>query len=111
MDLVQRPDLRAHCHDREVQQNLLAILEAMCGLAQSARPDAVREFYEYLLPLLRLSIPVMELYSGMSDVVTVILELFSLVAENYTAFLDEVGVVLFPLLLFMHMYLWLCDWF
>ncbi|KAL5457573.1 hypothetical protein EMCRGX_G034844 [Ephydatia muelleri] len=90
MDLVQRPDLRAHCHDREVQQNLLAILEAMCGLAQSARPDAVREFYEYLLPLLRLSIPVLELYSGMSDVVTVILELFSLVAENYTAFLDEV---------------------
>ena len=89
--MVQKPDLRAHCHDREVQQNLLAILEAMCGLGQSARPDAVRDFYEFLLPLLRVSVSLMELYLGMSDVVTVILELFSLVAENYTAYLDEVG--------------------
>ena len=74
-----------------MQQNLLGIMEAMCGVAQSARPDAVQEFYEFLLPLLRVSVPLMELYLGTPDVVTVILELFSLVAENYSAFLDEVG--------------------
>ena len=33
--------------DHETQQTLLAILEALCGLAQSARPDSVQEFFRW----------------------------------------------------------------
>ena len=88
--LVQQPDFH---QDGCTQQTLLSILEAMCGLAQSARPDSVPGFFTYLLPLLQTAVSLLELYSDVPEVGRVILELFALVAENYTVFLNEVAAL------------------
>ena len=62
----------------------------MCGLAGCIKMVYVKEFFDFLYPILRTCVSLLELYCGMADVVAVILELFSLVAENYIVFLDQV---------------------
>lgn len=64
----------------------------MCGLASCVRVAYVQEFFDFLLPLLQTCVSLLELYSAVADVVAVILDLFVLVAENYTVFLDQVCV-------------------
>lgn len=65
----------------------------MCGLAGCVRIAYVQEFFSFLLPILQTCVSLLELYSGAADVVAVILELFVLVAENYTVFLDQVSLL------------------
>ena len=48
-----------------------------------------QEFFHFLLPLLRVSVGLLGLYSGVAEVTRVILELFCLVAENYIVLLDK----------------------
>ena len=91
--LTHRPDFRAKSQDGEVQQELLAILEALCGLAQSTWLDSVQEYFIFLLPLLQACAPLLEVYADVPEVVGVIFELFALVAENYIHFLDRVIVL------------------
>lgn len=66
----------------------------MCGLASCIRLAYIQEFFRFLFPVLHTCVSLLQLFGGMADVVGVILELFVLVAENYTVFLDQVGVVL-----------------
>ena len=88
--LVQHPDLQSHSQDGSTQQALLAILESLCGLAQSARPDSVPEFFGFMFPFLQVAVSLLEVFSDVVEVTEVILELFALVSENYTVFLNEV---------------------
>ncbi len=88
--LVQAPDFPTRCHELDMKWALLAVLEPMCGLAGSIRVAYAQEFFHFLLPILQVSVSLLELYSGQPDVVTVILELFVLVAENYIIFLNQV---------------------
>ena len=50
---------------------------------------SLQEFFSFLLPLLRGSVQLLELYCDVSEVIRVILELFTLMAENYIVFLSE----------------------
>ena len=45
----------------------------------------------FMLPMLQAAVSLLELYADAPEVAGTILELFSLVAENYTIFLNEVG--------------------
>lgn len=90
--MVQAPDFRTHCHRHDVKLQLLGVLEPMCGLASSIRLAYIQEFFRFLLPMMQTCVSLLELCSSMADVVGVILELFVLVAENYTVFLDQVSV-------------------
>ena len=40
--LVQRPNFRVSCHEVATQQELLSVLEALCGLAHNARPALIQ---------------------------------------------------------------------
>ena len=77
MSLVHRDDFQSVCHDTTVQQTILGILDAMCGLVEARRP----EHFEFLLPFLQVCVSLMEVYAGVSEVIAVILQLFSLVTE------------------------------
>jgi hypothetical protein len=87
--LVQNPDFGTTCHDTPSVQELLSLLEALCGLAHNARPALIQEFFAFLLPLLQASVRLLEVYSDNTEVIRVILELFALMAENYIIFLSE----------------------
>ena len=92
--LVLSQDFRSVCHKSEVKSVLLSILESMCGLASSTRIAFVQEFFTYLLPILQTCIKLLPLYEEIDDVITVVLELFTLVAENYIVFLNKVRCLL-----------------
>lgn len=77
MSLVHREDFRSVCQDAPVQHTILAILDAMCGLVEARRPEQ----FPFLLPFLQVCVSLMEVYAGVSEVVAVVLKLFSLVAE------------------------------
>lgn len=88
--LTHRPDFQAKSQDGEVQEELLAILEALCGLAKSTWLDSAQEYFTFLLPLLQACVPLLEVCADIPVVASVILELFALVEENYAILLDRV---------------------
>ena len=92
MSLVQASEFPSQCHLLDTKWALLAVLEPMCGLAAYVRIAYIQEFFSFLLPILETCVSLLNLYTGIADVVAVILELFILVAENYTVFLDHVCV-------------------
>ena len=49
-----------------------------------------QEFFEFLLPLLQASVPLLEVFRDNAEVVRLIIELFALTAENYIIFLNQV---------------------
>lgn len=85
MSLVHRDDFRSVCQDATVQQTLLNILDAVCGIVEARIPEQ----FHFLLPFLQVCVSLMEVYSGVSEVITVILKLFSLVAENSFVWLES----------------------
>ncbi len=91
LSLVHLPEFQSRSPDGTVLHTLLSILEALCGLALGSRPDSIQILFSFLLPLLQTSVSILELYADSPETVRVILELFSLVAENYIVFLNEVG--------------------
>ena len=96
--LIQRPDFRTKFQDVELQQELLVILEALCGVALCGLTQVVwlamaPEYFHYLLPLLQACVPLLELFADISEVVRVIFDLFCLVTEGYLCILDEVSIV------------------
>ncbi len=90
---MQAPGFQSSCQQLDTKWSLLGVLEPMCGLAGCVRVAYVHEFFGFLLPILRVCVSLLELYTGVGDVVAVILELFVLVSENYTVFLDQVCVI------------------
>lgn len=77
MSIVHRDDFQSVCHDATIQHTILGILDAMCGLVEARRPEQ----FEFLLPFLQVCVSLMEVYAGVSEIITVILKLFSLMTE------------------------------
>ena len=77
MSIVHRDDFQSVCHDATIQQTILGILDAVCGLVEARRPEQ----FEFLLPFLQVCVSLMEVYAGVSEVITAILRLFLLVTE------------------------------
>ena len=85
MLLVQRDDFRSVSQDAPIQLTLLGILDALCGLVEARKSEHVR----FLLPVLHMCVSLMDVYSGVTEVIAVILKLFSLVAENFFVWLNS----------------------
>ena len=85
MLLVQRDDFRSVSQDTPIQLTLLGILDALCGLVEARKS----EHFQFLLPFLQVCVSLMEVYSGVSEVITVILKLFSLVAEYFVVWFES----------------------
>ena len=85
MLLVQCDDFRSVSQDAPVQQSLLGILDALCGLVEARKP----EHFQFLLPFLQVCVSLMDVYSGVTEVISVILTLFSLVAEYFVVWFES----------------------
>lgn len=76
-----------------VQQSLLAIFEALCGLCPSVRSDNVQDLFLFLSQFLEMSVSLAEVYCDVTVIMVLILELFALVAENFISYLNKVSVL------------------
>ena len=85
MLLVQRDDFRSVSQDAPIRQTLLGILDALCGLVEARKS----EHFPFILPFLQVCVSLMDVYSGVSEVITVILKLFSLVAEYFVVWFES----------------------
>ena len=85
MLLVQRDDFRSVCQDAPIQLTILGILDALCGLVEARKS----EHFQFLLPFLQVCVSLMDVYSGVAEVITVILKLFSLVAEYFVVWFES----------------------
>ena len=97
MSLVHRDDFRSVCQDAPIQRTILGVLDALCGLVEARRPEQ----FHYLLPFLQVCVSLMEVYSGVSEVITIILKLFSLVAE-YSIVWQQADCVSVAMCHFLH---------
>ena len=85
MLIVQRDDFRSVSQDAPIQQTLLGILDALCGLVEARKS----EHFVFILPFLQVCVSLMDVYSGVSEVITVVLKLFSLVAEYFVVWFES----------------------
>ena len=93
MAQVLRPNFSSTCHDSSTQQELLSIVEVLCGLTDASSGSAVQLLFPFLLPLLKSCVSLMEAYSNTQAMCVSVLTLFTLVSENFTIFLEDVSII------------------
>lgn len=73
-----------------MKTELLSIVECLCGVGLVSKASLVHNFIVFLQPVLVTLVEVFDAFSNCQEVMVVILELFSIIAENYITFLNEV---------------------
>lgn len=85
MLLVQHDDFRSVSQEAPIQLTILGVLDALCGLVEARKS----EHFQFLLPFLQVCVSLMGVYSGVAEVIAVILKLFSLVAEYFVVWFES----------------------
>ena len=76
-----------------MKTELLSIIECLCGVGLVSKASLVQDFFiVFFQPVLVTLVEVFDAFSNCQEVMVVILELFSIIAENYITFLNEVIV-------------------
>ena len=88
--LLQRFSLKTISKEPGVKIELLSIIECFCGIGLVSKASLVHNFILFFQPILVSLVEVFDAFSNCQDVKVVILELFSIIAENYITFLNEV---------------------
>ena len=88
--ILERYPLKTLSKDPAVKNELLSIVECLCGVGLVSKASLVHTFIIFLQPVLVTLVEVFDAFSNCQEVMVVILELFAIVAENYITFLNEV---------------------
>ena len=91
--LLQRYPLKTISKEPGVKTELLSIIECLCGVGLVSKASLVHNFIVFFQPVLVTLVEVFDAFSNSQEVMVVILELFSIIAENYITFLNEVATV------------------
>ena len=77
-----------------MKTELLSIVECLCGVGLVSKASLVHNFIVFLQPVLVTLVEVFDAFSNCQEVMVIILELFSIIAENYITFLNEVPAIM-----------------
>ena len=88
--LLQRYPLKTLSQEPGVKTELLSIIECLCGVGLVSKASLVHNFIVFFQPVLVTLVEVFDAFSNCQEVMVIILELFSIIAENYITFLNEV---------------------
>ena len=92
--LLQRYPIKTFSKEPGVKTELLSIVECLCGVGLVSKASLVHNFIVFLQPVLVTLVEVFDAFSNCQEVMVIILELFSIIAENYITFLNEVPAIM-----------------
>ncbi|KAK1169631.1 exportin-4 [Acipenser oxyrinchus oxyrinchus] len=89
MNVINQENFQQICQEEEVKQEIIATLEALCGIAEATQIDNVVILFNFLMDFLNNCIGLMEIYKNTPETVNLIIEVFVEVAHKQICYLGE----------------------
>ncbi|XP_059820197.1 exportin-4 [Hypanus sabinus] len=89
LNVINQENFQQICQEEEVKQEIIATLEALCGIAEATQIDNVVILFTFLMDFLNNCIGLMEIYKNTPETVNLIIEVFVEVAHKQICYLGE----------------------
>ncbi|XP_063069807.1 exportin-4 [Engraulis encrasicolus] len=89
LNLINQENFAQICQEEAVKREIVATLEALCGIAEATQIDNVASLFSFLMDFLSSCIGLMEVYRNTPDTVNLIIEVFVEVAHKQICYLGE----------------------
>uniref|UniRef100_A0A8C4RR29 Exportin-4 n=2 Tax=Erpetoichthys calabaricus TaxID=27687 RepID=A0A8C4RR29_ERPCA len=89
LNVINQENFQQICQEEEVKQEIIATLEALCGIAEATQIDNVVILFNFLMDFLNNCIGLMEIYKNTPETVNLIIEVFVEVAHKQICYLGE----------------------
>ncbi|XP_028847959.1 exportin-4 isoform X2 [Denticeps clupeoides] len=89
LNLINQENFAQICQEEAVKREIVATLEALCGIAEATQIDNVASLFSFLMDFLSSCIGLMEVYRNTPETVNLIIEVFVEVAHKQICYLGE----------------------
>ncbi|KAG9349710.1 hypothetical protein JZ751_028158 [Albula glossodonta] len=89
LNVINQENFQQICQEEEVKREIIATLEALCGIAEATQIDNVAVLFNFLMDFLSNCIGLMEVYRNTPETVNLIIEVFVEVAHKQICYLGE----------------------
>ncbi|AWP13536.1 Exportin-4 [Scophthalmus maximus] len=89
LNLINQENFAQISQEESVKQEIVATLEALCGIAEATQIDNVASLFSFLMDFLSSCIGLMEVYSNTPETINLIIEVFVEVAHKQICYLGE----------------------
>ncbi|KAJ8409910.1 hypothetical protein AAFF_G00209510 [Aldrovandia affinis] len=89
LNVINQENFQQICQEEEVKREIIATLEALCGIAEATQIDNVAVLFNFLMDFLSNCIGLMEVYRNAPETVNLIIEVFVEVAHKQICYLGE----------------------
>ncbi|XP_064167704.1 exportin-4 [Anguilla rostrata] len=89
LNVINQENFQQICQEEEVKREIIATLEALCGIAEATQIDNVSVLFNFLMDFLSNCIGLMEVYRTTPETVNLIIEVFVEVAHKQICYLGE----------------------
>ncbi|XP_071392268.1 exportin-4 isoform X2 [Centroberyx affinis] len=89
LNLINQENFAQISQEEPVKQEIVATLEALCGIAEATQIDNVASLFSFLMDFLSSCIGLMEVYSNTPETINLIIEVFVEVAHKQICYLGE----------------------
>lgn len=92
LNLINQENFPQICQEESVKREIVATLEALCGIAEATQIDNVASLFSFLMDFLSSCIGLMEVYRNTPETINLIIEVFVEVAHKQICYLGEVRI-------------------
>ncbi|XP_061548860.1 exportin-4 isoform X1 [Phycodurus eques] len=89
LNLINQENFAQISQEEAVKREIVATLEALCGIAEATQIDNVASLFSFLMDFLSSCIGLMEVYSNTPETINLIIEVFVEVAHKQICYLGE----------------------
>uniref|UniRef100_A0A8C7RYG5 Exportin-4 n=1 Tax=Oncorhynchus mykiss TaxID=8022 RepID=A0A8C7RYG5_ONCMY len=89
LNLINQENFPQICQEESVKREIVATLEALCGIAEATQIDNVASLFSFLMDFLSSCIGLMEVYRNTPETINLIIEVFVEVAHKQICYLGE----------------------
>lgn len=89
LNVINQENFQQICQEEDVKREIIATLEALCGIAEATQIDNVSVLFNFLMDFLSNCIGLMDVYRSTPETVNLIIEVFVEVAHKQICYLGE----------------------
>ena len=93
LGICHQPDFAKSCQKESVKSQIQTLLESFRGAALATNIRNVRTLFDYLLPVLKDCVVMLNVYQNCPEMVVLVLEFYADVVDSQICYLDEVSNV------------------
>lgn len=93
LGICHQPDFAKSCQKESIKSQIQTLLESFRGAALATNVRNVRTLFDYLLPVLKDCVVMLNVYQNCPEMVVLVLEFYADVVDSQICYLDEVSNV------------------